>query len=141
MSKNKKFIDSLNTQMDHVQIICDTRTPTHKPCSDQPRKLEQQLGQNGQDWATITHFFALIFASTANSGLASKSQICSPVTWDAPAIVSPPPASPHQHFPSGHTWSHLFVPTPCQPASLCKHSGRDVTIPSRWGGLHRFPHY
>ena len=138
MSKKKtKFMERMNTQTDNVQIMCDTWTLTHKPCSDHPGSQSTNWARTARtgQWPPLL-FFALIFAPTSNSGPASESQ-----TWSPATRMAQPEGALLQ---SPHT-NTSCVPT-CLPVSHCVADPSDLVSlseqpPSGRDGLRWFPHH
>ena len=92
----------MNIQIDNVQIMCDTWTLTHKPCSDYPRKPEHQLGQNSQDWAMTTPFLLCTHSCSH-----FQFRTCQ---WKPDMLPS------HLGWPS-HRETSSILPTPTLPVS------------------------
>ena len=130
-------MERMNTQTDNVQIMCDTWTLTHKPCSDHPGSQSTNWARTARtgQWPPLL-FFALIFAPTSNSGPASESQ-----TWSPATRMAQPEGALLQ---SPHT-NTSCVPT-CLPVSHCVADPSDLVSlseqpPSGRDGLRWFPHH
>lgn len=72
MSKKKRHIERLNTQMDNGQITCDTRTDPQAP--QQPAQAATAGVHPAWPGSETAQSFRPRFAPTSNSGLSSKAK-------------------------------------------------------------------